>query len=910
MPNDIVVRMRLALEQFSAPYRSALSDIKTQAKQAGAAVETELGGSLDQAGVKFEAALPRFNSGFATLRAGALGVAAAAVVIGPLVAKYAKVGDEIEDAAEAANIGVERFQTLREGMRQLDVQSSQSDAIFQSLNNTLGEVQSGTAGKGVVAALDAMGIKSRILNGEISTTDEFFDAIAGSASRFSSEAQFLAATVDITNKSVGVDLGNALSDGGVKLGEIEQKFRDVGNVIDEELIRELALANKEIETFSTNTQQTLTIWAAKAIVPFRQVRQAISEVGLFGGSEDRFRQIRLYEGAQRSADDQAAALGFDPLKPPRQKYSPIDAAAEKAAAKAARDAAAAARKQQGEAQREMREAERAREQALQKELELLARQGEAVREIATITERLDDGYREKFDSQLRAQRADWHHTSIFDAGGPDELKQIVEQRIGEALGTTADEFEERGLMAAQAIAQAFGGGVGNQVARIVGVLRGLQTGDFTSVGGSAGGILTLLGQKQAGGASVLQSLIGEQASSAVTSFAAQAGPYVAAYMVGQEINKVLGTDNWLGKFGVLPGILGKAIGLGDARKSSVSLSGANGAINVGGAVGNSRTTQKNAATSLGGSLQEQIQAIVEQLGGTVGNFAVSIGARDDKYAVDPTGRGMTGTKYGAKQFDSEAEAIAYAVRDAFKDGAAGGISPTLNNALNRASSLEQGLEDALQIKSVFDRLKEIDDPIGEAFDNLRDHFDDLRETMSAAGASTAELAELERLYAHDRDELAKQSVATLKGFLDSLNIGSGSPLSLTDQRKNAEAAFAGFESDIRGGRTIDQGAFVSAGQNLLDIERQISGGTSDYFAQFNRVQGLTTQAISGVENAQAIRDQELVAQKSTAESSAALVNGQNQLILLNQQILQALAAAGMGGFVGGDSALRGFVRAA
>jgi hypothetical protein len=589
------------------------------------------------------------------------------------------------------------------------------------------------------------------------------------------------------------------------------------------------------------------------------------------------------------------------------------------AVKQATDTAEATRKLRAverERSAALREAESAREKALEKELRLLQRQAAAVQDLVDTAARLRGSFGEDFEQSLRQQGAAFRQeSSIFDAGGPDELKSIVERRIGEALSDTADEFGEQGIIAAQAIAQAFGGSVGGQVARIAGVLRGLSTGDFTSVGGSAGGILTLLSGGQGSGFD-LSKVLGPKASQALSQFTAAAGPALAGYAIGQEINRAIGTDNILGQlFGVGGGVLGKALGLNDARKSSVTLGGAGGRISVGGPVGNSRTTQRNAATGLGGSLQEQLQALVDQLGGSVGSFAVSIGARDNKFAVDPTGRGNTGRKYGATQFDTAEEAIAFALADAVRDGAVAGVSQTIQNALRGAASVEQGLANALTIKGIADQLKALDDPLGFAIEELGDKYEKLAETFRAAGATAEELAGLERLYAEERKQVVEASLATLRDFQTSLGAGSGSPLSLTDQRRNAEAAFAGFERDILAGKNFDQQGFVQAGQTLLDIERQINGGTAGFFDTFNRVQGLTGRAIGNLENVSAIREGPFAqrtaeASRQTADSAAAIVNGQNTLIQQNAQILAALQASGFGGFVGADGAGRGFVRAA
>ena len=185
-----------------------------------------------------------------------------------------QAADDLGTAADQAQIGVERFQTLREGLRALEIDSEGVDQIFKKLVDTLGAVQGDTAAAGVEAALDKMGIKSRILNGEIATSDELFDAIAASAKSFGSQAEFTAAVVDIVGRKVGVDLAAALADGGVALAEQEQAFRDSGAVIKEDYIKTLADANEKVDAFVARSKNGFIIWAAGFLEAAGQIKRA------------------------------------------------------------------------------------------------------------------------------------------------------------------------------------------------------------------------------------------------------------------------------------------------------------------------------------------------------------------------------------------------------------------------------------------------------------------------------------------------------------------------------------------------------------------------------------------------------------------------------------------------------------
>lgn len=237
----------------------------------------------DQWATRTENAVNRASGSFdtmgsaANLAKGAIGGFIASISIGTLVQAGKAVldfADDLDAAAEKAGLTAERYQTLKEGLRALEVDGEKADNIFQRLQDTLGAVQGGTAAAGVTNALDKMGVTSRILNGEITDTAGLFDAIAGSASKFKTQAEFVSAVVDIVGRKLGVDLATAIKDGGVALTELEGGFKKSGHVITDEYVKRLADANEKLAIFARDTKATLTIWAAETIGFFQSASEA------------------------------------------------------------------------------------------------------------------------------------------------------------------------------------------------------------------------------------------------------------------------------------------------------------------------------------------------------------------------------------------------------------------------------------------------------------------------------------------------------------------------------------------------------------------------------------------------------------------------------------------------------------
>lgn len=590
----------------------------------------------------------------------------------------------------------------------------------------------------------------------------------------------------------------------------------------------------------------------------------------------------------------------------------------------------------------LREAERVREQALDRELRKIAEIGRERRAQAEEERRLrGEDVSELFDRRFVGPSI----TDVISRGtlgtpiGQDGLNEIfIEnnralERAGfslvESAEKTADRFERDGLQAAANIAQAFGVRVGGEVGRIAFLLSDVLGGEFSSFGGRdsplgrafkstfdplADEIEKLVSQIDIGlgkaGSSALSgaltgaaigSAVGGNKESAIGGAIGGAAGSAIGFAVGGPIGAAIG--NAIGS------LIGSGIGglFASPKKGAAIIGSSGGEATIAGFSGNN-SGQRSQAGTLGGSVVNTLNAIADQLGAQIGQFAVSIGKVNDTFSVDPTGRGNVSKRFGVTQFGTAEEAVRFAVLDAVRDGAITGVSQTVQNALRRAGDIEKGLQDALTIQSVADRVAQFEDPIGFAIRRLDREFDSLRKTLNANSATVEELADLESLYNREREALVKDSLRTLTEFRDSLLAGSSSPLSLRAQQAEAEARFGAFERDLAAGVSIDQQAFVAAGQLLLDVERQISGGTADFFAQFNRVRAGTDQAIVDLQNSIPLRDQlaerTAVAGESTAESMADAVN-------LLQQIDLRLAAmgGGDGGRFDSDIVANGFARA-
>lgn len=365
------------------------------------------------------------------------------------------------------------------------------------------------------------------------------------------------------------------------------------------------------------------------------------------------------------------------------------------------------------------------------------------------------------------------------------------------------------------------------------------------LGASIGGKNSVLAKVGARLGSALQGAqLGEMSDSLVKALG------IRGSRTGGQIGGAIG-GAFLGPLGAIGGgILGSIVGglfKGSQKGTATIGGGAYGGLDIVGTSGKSKYVA--AASGAAGSAIEALDRLAAQLGVSLNAAAgrVSITARKDSFWVDPSGAGATKKKRGAIEFKDERDAIEYAMRDLIKDGVLGPIRAGTQRLLMNSRSLEAGIDKALKFESIFTRLKQYLDPVGAAIDAVEMEFTDLRRIAAEAGASVAELAELEQLYGLERAEAIKRAqrdlLGTLQNLLKDITFKADSGLSLRTRQASAFEVFNPLRAQIESGARVDDEAFDEAARALLDITRQIYGSTQDYFDTLELIQALTRRAI-------------------------------------------------------------------
>jgi hypothetical protein len=247
--------------------------------------------------------------------------------------------------------------------------------------------------------------------------------------------------------------------------------------------------------------------------------------------------------------------------------------------------------------------------------------------------------------------------------------------------------------------------------------------------------------------------------------------------------------------------------------------------------------------------------------------------------------------------DDQQAAIQYAVSYEISHAVITGISEASKRILASGQNMETALNKVLMIEAIPKDLKAMLDPVGAAVDDLNRKWKITVDALKEGGASADQMAQAQHLYDLQLEQVINTTASasqSLKDFLDTMKIGSSSPLSLRDQESAALAKLQPFLTQIGAGQSIDQDKYRDAAQAYLDIERELYGSTQSFFAAFDTVQAATNKAIAAIDNVEPVSpDVESPFAKATAASTATTAsNTQATADLLEEvrNLLQQLPA--------------------
>lgn len=221
-----------------------------------------------------------------TLAAFGIGLSTTAVV--NFTRSQIAAADAVGETARAADIGAERFQRLRFVFRSNGVEAKEFDAAMRTANTRLGQFI--TTGAGPAAkAIEQLGLKQRIANGEIRTNEQFVDAIIEALGRVPSAAERAALAAAIFGREAGAKMQETLGKG---TDAINEHAKAATGIFSDETVRkadELGEAYERIASAAKTWAGSIVIAAA------HKAGLDLGIEGLTGGDPNSEKEVQARE---------------------------------------------------------------------------------------------------------------------------------------------------------------------------------------------------------------------------------------------------------------------------------------------------------------------------------------------------------------------------------------------------------------------------------------------------------------------------------------------------------------------------------------------------------------------------------------------------------------------------------------
>lgn len=348
-------------------------------------------------------------------------------------------------------------------------------------------------------------------------------------------------------------------------------------------------------------------------------------------------------------------------------------------------------------------------------------------------------------------------------------------------------------------------------------------------------------------------------------------------------------------------ILGSVIGgmFKKAKTGSATITGVDSDPTLSG----NNKKMRAAAGDAAGSVQEVLSRIADELGGEVGSFSVSIGLRDGKYRVDPTGRGQTKVKKGAIDFGEDGTAAVMAAAfDAIGDGGITGLSAAVQRALRSSKDIDKALREALKVQEV----EEIVSGLGGALERQFRAFEtQAKERLRIATQYGFDVTKIEERNAQDRaalvDKILSDRIGSLQALLEDMQFGDLFEGTADERRQKLLTEIATAKSDAEKGKDGAADRLAELSRRLVESSREDYGTAGPEYASDRAKAMSDAEAIIAAEN-ERIR----AAQQATIDTSKALglnnqlTNETNDILAEMRAMMRANSVSG-GGSIGLNS---------
>ena len=236
------------------------SKVKAELVSVGESGERSLK-KIDRAGATASRGLSNLTDRAKTLRVGmrALGGALAGVAavggLATLIDRSISAADAVGKTADKIGVGVEALQELRYAAQLAGVEQRTMDMALQRFTRRVAEAAKGTGE--AKQALAQMGIALKDQHGNIRRSEDLLNDVAEAFRRTTDPAERLRLAFKLFD-SEGVAMVNMLVGGAEALEATRRRARDLGIVLDEDLVRNAEKARDELDTLGKVISVNLT----------------------------------------------------------------------------------------------------------------------------------------------------------------------------------------------------------------------------------------------------------------------------------------------------------------------------------------------------------------------------------------------------------------------------------------------------------------------------------------------------------------------------------------------------------------------------------------------------------------------------------------------------------------------------
>lgn len=195
--------------------------------------------------------------------------------------------DELDATSTKIGITAESLQTLRFAAQDADIDAATLDSSMQSLNATLGALQSGVGDGKIRKAFEALGIPQSQIEGMRDASD-LLPLLADRIAKVGSQAE----QVQIAKKLGVEDLLPLLQRGAAGIAELQGEARSLGLVIDGGVVTAMADMSREVEKADERMAAASATIGTSLAPAFVTLKNVVADA-LNGLAEylDRFREI-------------------------------------------------------------------------------------------------------------------------------------------------------------------------------------------------------------------------------------------------------------------------------------------------------------------------------------------------------------------------------------------------------------------------------------------------------------------------------------------------------------------------------------------------------------------------------------------------------------------------------------------